>query len=76
MTVVSFPGINYNDVPQMLRELADQLEGGAYGEIKGLVYAFLNDGADVYTNTFGKVSPLEACGMLSWASTMIQSEIE
>ena len=36
MSVVTFPGVNYNDVPAMLRAMADQIESGEYGAVRGL----------------------------------------
>ena len=40
MSVIEFPLINYNDVPSVLRALADQIENGDYGTALGFVYAF------------------------------------
>lgn len=73
MTVVKFPGINLNDIPGMLRTLADQIDSGDYGNAVGLVYAFNTNEADVYCNSFGAISQLEAVGMASMACNMLQT---
>lgn len=71
MSVLPFPGHNLNDIPAMLRVLADQIGGGEYGEARGLVYAFITDNDDVYTNCLGRISALESCGLLVMAQDMV-----
>lgn len=71
MSVIAFPGLNINDIPGMLRALADQLETGDYGKPAGFVYAFNTDAADVFCNSFGPISQLEAVGMFTMAANML-----
>lgn len=72
MSVVKFPGINLNDVPGMLRALADQIESGDYGKAQGLCYAFNTHEGDVFCNAFGPITHLEAIGMFAMAGNMFQ----
>lgn len=72
MSVVKFPGINLNDVPGMLRALADQMESSDYGKPVGFCYAFNTQDGDVFCNAFGPVSQLEAIGMFAMAGSMFQ----
>lgn len=71
MSVVKFPGLNLNDVPGMLRVLAEQLESGDYGKPLGLTYAFNTDDGEVFCNSFGPINQLEAVGMLTMAANML-----
>lgn len=71
MTVLKFPGMNLNDVPAMLRTLAEQIEGGDYGKAVGLTYAFSTDEGEVFCNSFGPINQLEAVGMLTMAANML-----
>ena len=71
MSVVKFPGLNLNDVPGMLRVLAEQLESGDYGKPLGLTYAFNTDEGEVFCNSFGPINQLEAVGMLTMAANML-----
>lgn len=71
MSVVKFPGLNLNDVPGMLRVLADQLESGDYGKPLGLTYAFNTEDGEVFCNSFGPINQLEAVGMLTMAANML-----
>ena len=71
MSVVKFPGLNLNDVPGMLRVLAEQLESGDYGKPLGLTYAFNTEDGEVFCNSFGPIGQLEAVGMLTMAATML-----
>lgn len=72
MTVVPFPPVlNLNDVPGMLRVLAEQLESGDYGKPVGLTYAFNTEEGDVFCNSFGPIGQIEAVGMLTMAANML-----
>ena len=72
MTVVPFPPVlNLNDVPGMLRVLAEQIESGDYGTAVGLTYAFNTSEGDVFCNSFGPINQLEAVGMLTMAANML-----
>lgn len=71
MSVVKFPGLNLNDVPGMLRVLAEQLESGDYGKPLGLTYAFNTEDGEVFCNSFGPINQLEAVGMLTMAANML-----
>lgn len=71
MSVVKFPVHNLNDVPGMLRVLAEQLESGSYGKAIGLAYAFSTDEGEVFCNSFGPINQLEAVGMLTMAANML-----
>lgn len=71
MSVVKFPGLNLNDVPGMLRVLAEQLESGDYGTAVGLTYAFNTEDGEVFCNSFGPINQLEAVGMLTMAANML-----
>lgn len=72
MTVIKFPGINPNDIPAMLRSLAEHIESGNYGTAVGLVYAFNTEEGDVYCNAFGPLGQLEAIGLYAMAGNMFQ----
>lgn len=71
MSVVKFPVINLNNVPEMLRVLADQIESSDYGTAVGLAYVFNTAEGDVLCNTFGPINQLEAVGMLTMAASML-----
>ncbi len=71
MSVIEFPLINYNDVPSVLRALADQIENGDYGTALGFVYAFNNDEDEVFYNSFGPISQVEAVGLYAMAGQML-----
>ena len=72
MSVVPFPPVlNLNDVPGMLRVLAEQLESGEYGKPLGLTYAFNTEDGEVFCNSFGPINQLEAVGMLTMAANML-----
>jgi hypothetical protein len=73
MSVIAFPGINMADVPAMLHVLADQIATGEYGEARGLAYAFVTDGDDMYCNLLGRISQIEGVGLMAMASTMLQT---
>jgi hypothetical protein len=62
--------MNLNDVPAMLRTLAEQIESGDYGKAVGLTYAFNTEDGDVFCNVFGPISHLEAIGMFAMAGNM------
>lgn len=71
MSVVKFPVLNTNNVPEMLRTLADQIESGDYGKAVGLAYAFNTAEGDLFCNIFGPISQLESVGMLTMAASML-----
>lgn len=71
MSVVKFPVHNLNDVPGMLRVLAEQLESGDYGKPLGLTYTFNTEDGEVFCNSFGPINQLEAVGMLTMAANML-----
>ncbi len=71
MGVVTFPGVNLNNVPGMLRTLADQIESGDYGNAIGLIYAFNTAEGDAYCNSFGPINQLEATGLATMAASML-----
>lgn len=74
MSVVAFPGVNLNDVPGMLRALADQMATGEYGEVRGVAYAFITEDSDLYCNLMGRISQVEGVGVFTMAATMMQIE--
>lgn len=71
MNVVVPIGVtNVNDIPAKLRQLADDIEGGGYGDVRGLVYA-LTDGGDVCADMMGRIGAIEACGLFTLGNAMV-----
>lgn len=59
--------IRINDVPDMLRKFADQVENGYYGDVV-TVYALIDTPENLHTEVFGEaLSRYEALGMLELA---------
>jgi hypothetical protein len=72
VTVLEFPArLNLNNVPEMLRVLADQIESGDYGNAVGLAYVFNTAQGDLLCNSFGPINQIEAVGMLTMAANML-----
>lgn len=38
LTVMEFPGVNIQDIPRLLRQTADDIEAGEYGDVNESVF--------------------------------------
>lgn len=61
--VVTLYDTNPNDVPGMLRDLADQIESGLHGEDVSLV-AIVSSAFGIDLKAFGKLNMLEVHGLI------------
>lgn len=71
--LVKFPETAHN-IPAMLRLLADEIDAGEHSDLTFIVAVMvtLKEGAiTTETRGWGKCSPLEAVGALTWASDML-----
>lgn len=73
LNVVPLPVNNLNNIPEMLRKLADGIEEGEY-EADALVYAM--QGADgFYTGILGHIDALGSLGLLQLAQQFVGQQI-
>ena len=74
MSVLAFPGVNWNDIPALAREFADNAEAGKYGDVSR-VALILDTDQGVHTLTWGKnEAPLYWLGMFQAAGMMAYAD--
>lgn len=56
MNIVDFPKHNIADIPQTLRNLADSIEQGEYGEAHALVWVIDCGSADIAVGLIGQTA--------------------
>jgi len=73
LNVVPLPVNNLNNIPEMLRKLADGIEEGEY-EADALVYA-MQGGGSFYTGVLGHIDALGSLGLLQLAQQFLGQQI-
>lgn len=74
MNLIEFPGkVEFNDIPERLRELADQFDNAKHGPPIAMAYAF-HDGTGFYAGALGNASDLELIGLASMATAFFQQQ--
>jgi hypothetical protein len=75
VTLVEFPSGNLADIPARLRNLADQIERGEFGNVRNVVWVVATRSEEIETGLLG-TSPLpaaDACHMLGRAKHKIEA---
>jgi hypothetical protein len=74
LNVVPLPVNNLNNIPEMLRKLADGMESGEYELPDSFVYAMQGDDG-FYTGILGQIEPLGAMGLLTLAQQFLGAQL-
>lgn len=62
LKVVQFPGENLNDIPAMMRAVADSIEKGEWGDVKFVAAVLVRRDLAATTFGWGECSFIEAIG--------------
>lgn len=64
MKVINFPNPSLNDIPEMMRRLADDIEKGEYGNAVAAAMVLETD-STVLNFGWGDAEPMRAIGLLT-----------
>ena len=70
LNVVPFPERDINDIPRLLRQMADDIEAGSYGDVQSLASVMETD-STVLTFGFGQADAMRAIGLFTTGGAMM-----
>jgi hypothetical protein len=72
MNIVEFPKPSLHDIPQMLRNIADDIEAGDFGSVQSGVMLLETD-QTLHTFGWGDAEGFKAVGMFQTAAQMLSA---